>query len=97
MKKILSVFLSLSLCAMMAACGGQSSSAPAAPASSGGSEAAAPAASAKTFKLGHSLTESSAFHKACVKFKEIVEEKSGGSIAVEIYANAALGSEGDMA
>ena len=100
MKKILSVFLSLSLCAMMAACGGQSSSAPAtpaAPASSGGNEAATPSVAAKTFKLGHSLTESSAFHKACVKFKEIVEEKSGGSIGVEIYANAALGSEGDMA
>lgn len=55
MKKILSVFLSLSLCAMMAACGGQSSSAPAtpaAPASSGGNEAATPSVAAKTFKLG---------------------------------------------
>ena len=95
-KKLLSGILAIGMAAVLAACGGgqQAESSPAKAQTAGEKNQAA---AEKTFKIGHALTESSAFHKACLKFKEAVEEKSGGSIRVEIYANAALGSESDMA
>lgn len=93
MKKMIAAVLAASMALTMAACGGGQTAQ--SQASSGTENQAA--FGGKTFKLGHALTESSAFHTACVKFKEIVKEKSGGSLSVEIYANAALGSESEMA
>lgn len=96
MKKLVSVLFAASMMVTLAACGGGQSAAPEKQAAET-TAAAGTSAAAKTFKVGHALTESSAFHTGLVKFKELVEEKSGGSIGVEIYANAALGSEGEMA
>lgn len=48
------------------------------------------------FKFGHSMTEDSARHQSMLKFKELIEEKSGGRIKVEIYANGLLGSESEL-
>lgn len=96
MRKLLSGIVTLVMVAALTACGGgQQAETP-----SSGQQAAKTGSTVKaekTFKVGHALTESSAFHKACLKFKEAVEEKSGNTIGVEIYANAALGSENDMA
>lgn len=89
---------------MLSACGGSS-----APADSGKSDtsaagdsqaqAQAPAAdSGEKFELviGHIVDEENTWHKASLKFKEIVEEKSGGRIEVTIYPNSQLGSEVEM-
>jgi len=68
-----------------------------------GSEAEAPKEEAKadsgeTYEIviGHIVDENNTWHKASLKFKEIVEDKSGGRIKVTIYPNNQLGSEVEM-
>lgn len=48
------------------------------------------------FKFGHSMTEDSARHQSMLKFKELVEERSGNRIKVEIFANGLLGNESEL-
>lgn len=50
-----------------------------------------------TIKMGHVLNEESPFHAASVKFLELVEEKSNGSIKVEVYPSALLGNDRELA
>jgi tripartite ATP-independent transporter DctP family solute receptor len=47
----------------------------------------------KTIKFAHWYAEGHPQHLAILKFKELVEEKSNGSLIVEVYPNAQLGSE----
>ncbi len=47
-------------------------------------------------KAGHAVAEAHPYHLGLVKFKEIVEEKTGGQVTVEIFPNGTLGSERDM-
>lgn len=47
-------------------------------------------------RLGHGSAESNDRHKAILHFKDLVEEKSNGSIEVLIYPNEQLGSEAAM-
>ncbi len=47
-------------------------------------------------KLAHSGSDSHQYNIAAKKFKELVEEKTGGSVKVEIHGNATLGSEADV-
>ena len=47
-------------------------------------------------KIAHSGTEKIPRHLAFVKFKELVEEKSGGRIKVEIYPQGQLGTEAEI-
>lgn len=49
-----------------------------------------------TLRFGHIMNEDNTWHKASVKFKEEVEEKSNGRIQVKIYPNEQLGKEMDM-
>lgn len=53
---------------------------------------------AENFELviGHIVDEENTWHKASLKFKEIIEEKSAGRIKVTIYPNNQLGSEVDV-
>jgi len=66
------------------------------------SDAAAPAPSAGgkkaeyLIKVGHVVDETNAMHRGIVLFKDEVEEKSGGRIAVEIYPNGVLGGDSDL-
>jgi len=46
--------------------------------------------------ISHIVDENNTWHKASLKFKEIVEEKSNGQIKVTIYPNNQLGSEVDV-
>ncbi|ENH96141.1 TRAP dicarboxylate transporter subunit DctP [Gracilibacillus halophilus YIM-C55.5] len=46
--------------------------------------------------FGHGSAETNVRHEAAVKFKELVEEESDGSITVNIYPNETLGSEPEM-
>jgi len=59
---------------------------------------AASMASAQTYKmkLGHASSIESTRHKALLVFKDYVEQKSGGKLAVEIFPAASLGSESEM-
>lgn len=47
-------------------------------------------------KLAHQVAEQAALHKGAIKFKEIVEKESGGTIEVQVFPNGQLGSEKDM-
>lgn len=105
MKK-LNRLIALSTAAVLAAgvltgCGGgasDNSSAPAAePAADGAAEAAKVDTSGDVEKIelvfSHINAETHTWHKMAVKFKELIEEKSGGNITVTIYPNNQLGSE----
>lgn len=49
-----------------------------------------------TLRAGHAVNEGHAYHRGLEKFKSLVEEKTGGTVQVEIYPNASLGDERDM-
>lgn len=51
------------------------------------------AQNAKIIKLTHVVNEQDAFHVSALKFKEIVEEKTGGKFVIELHPNAELGDE----
>ena len=49
-----------------------------------------------TLKFGHLSSEDNTWHKAAVKFKELVEERSQGKVQVKVYPNSQLGKEMDI-
>ena len=49
-----------------------------------------------TLKFGHLANEENVWHKAALKFAELVEEKSGGRIEVKVYPNEQLGKEMEL-
>lgn len=48
------------------------------------------------YTMGHGAAEGSIGDLYCLKFKEIVEAKSGGKIKVNVYAGSQLGTYGEM-
>lgn len=44
-------------------------------------------------KLAHVVNEKDGFHSAALKFQELVKEKTGGKVEIEIFPNATLGDE----
>ena len=103
MKKLIALILILLMCmSLFAACGGNEespdTSKPAdAPAPADTSESAEEPAKAPadtiTFRFAHNNTEDSSIGQAALKFKELVEEKSNGTLIIEVYPNAQLGDE----
>ena len=57
---------------------------------------AAPAPAALNIKLGVVTKPGSAQNVAAEKFKELVEQRSGGNVTVKIYHSASLGSETEI-
>ena len=47
-------------------------------------------------RFGHDDSNTSTYHYGIMKFKDLVEERSGGRIAVEVFPSAQLGSSRDM-
>lgn len=82
----------------LTACGSSSSStatttAAAAAAEDGGDGAASTEVEEINLVFSHINAETHTWHKMAVKFKELLEEKSGGKITVTIYPNSQLGTE----
>ena len=87
----------------LAGCGSKAeetkAAAPAATEAAKETEAAAPAGDAAAeveeidLVFSHINAETHTWHKMAVKFKELIEEKSGGKITCTIYPNNQLGSE----
>ncbi|WP_404464378.1 TRAP transporter substrate-binding protein [Vreelandella aquamarina] len=46
-----------------------------------------------TLRLAHVVNEQDGFHIAATKFEELVEERTGGKVNIEIFPNASLGDE----
>lgn len=49
-----------------------------------------------TLKFGHVFNADHSQAKGAVKFKELLEQKTGGSVKVQVYPNSQLGAEKDM-
>lgn len=49
-----------------------------------------------TIRIAHTHTEEGLYYKGSVRFKEIVEERSGGRIKVEHFPNGQLGADRDI-
>ncbi len=64
--------------------------------SGGKEEAAEKSAEPVVCKIAHSGTEKIPRHLAFVRFKSLVEERSNGSITVEIYPQGQLGTEAQL-
>ena len=47
-------------------------------------------------RLGHITGESDPWHLGALKFAELVKEKTGGEIEVEVYASSMLGNDRDL-
>lgn len=95
MKKFLSLILVLGLSAtLLAGCGGSKTETPATN-SGNGDAAQSESAGYDTLNIiaAHGATEAVAEHAGFVKFKELVEERSGGSVTVDIYPNQQLGGD----
>lgn len=57
---------------------------------------AAPKFEKMEIKLGHSGVVDMNYHKASVKFSELVKERTGGAVDVQVFPANQLGSEKDM-
>lgn len=83
-KRFLVLMLIVSLVTMtFAACGGEKT----------GDTSSDSPVKVKTIKIAHWYAEDHPQHKSLLKFKELVEERSEGSLKVDIYPNSQLGSE----
>ena len=49
-----------------------------------------------TLKFGHVFNSDHSQAKGAAKFKELLEQKTGGSVKVQVYPNSQLGAEKDM-
>lgn len=49
-----------------------------------------------TFQVGHVVTTDHSYHLGLQRFAELLDEKSGGRIALEIFPSAQLGNESDL-
>lgn len=99
MRRVISLAIVSVMLLGLAACGGTQKPGPAASSAASGSKSDPPApAPADTVKIrfGHSGTEEHQYHVFATKFKEIVEQESGGRITVEIFPNAVLGNDREM-
>lgn len=102
-KRLVALGLAATMVLSLSACGGRNAgnktAATKAPenAVAGESNGGEQAASSVTIRIGHVESEDRSTHKALVEyFKKTVEEKSNGSITVEIYPNSALGGDSEL-
>lgn len=99
MKKATALALTAAMALSLTACGGRNSSSQSSSTSSSAnaSDSTNSSSAAITIKIGHVEAEDRSTHQALVKyFQEPVEEKSGGSIKVEIYPNSQLGGDTEL-
>ena len=88
MKKLLALILTCVMLVSLTACGGKKEEAPAA---SGKTEAAEPI----TLKFNHTDTAETSYHAAFLRFADAIEEKTGGTVKMQVYANGELAGERD--
>lgn len=104
-KRILAALLCGAMAVGLTACGGgQDNASAGGSATDGSTDTAAPAgdsstgdsAAAVTINVGYENATSEPAAKAAERWKELVEEKSGGSITLELFPNSTLGKKNDL-
>lgn len=101
MKKILSFLIAAMLvAAALSGCGNSGNDSGSTTAANGESGSAASqntgSSDSIVIKVAHGATEDHSTHIGWLKFKEVVEEKSGGTMTVEIYPNQQLGGDSEV-
>ena len=101
MKKAISLVLALTMCvSLLSACdsgSGGKQTGSMQPTQAAGDTSNYPTADKPiTLSFGHISPDTSDMHANAVKFKEAVEELTGGAVLIEIYPNGQLGSEETM-
>lgn len=103
--KLLSTILAASMMAVICACGSSDSGTSSVSSDleqtsvkSNESNKTISSSDGETYELvfAHIADEGNSWHKAALKFKELVEENSDGRIEVKIYPNNTLGSESEV-
>lgn len=94
MKKAIALALTLAMTVSMTACGGASSTAAASTATSTAASTAATGEDYGTYNWVAAMTvaETTTNYKMVEKFADLINEKSGGSITVELYPGGQLGN-----
>jgi TRAP-type transport system periplasmic protein len=91
LKKIASALIAAMVLTVVAGCGGSKPAAPA-PAAGGAPAAAAPKIKAREIKMGITAADTSTWTDSAKKFKEIVEQETGGAVQVGLFPNSQLAS-----
>lgn len=93
MKKSVSIFLLIALVFSLSACGGtpQNTKTP-----DPGASSQPPSSDPITLKVSYAESQGDPKYDAMLEFKEYVEEKSAGSIIIELYGSNELGSNADV-
>ncbi|MCY6484132.1 TRAP transporter substrate-binding protein [Clostridium aestuarii] len=86
MKKVFSYIMVLALMVSLIGCGSEKSST---------NSEDNKKQEVKTMRIAHTLAPDSHYNKGLIKFGELLEEKSGGQLKVELFHSAQLGSERD--
>lgn len=86
-KKLMTGFVTFSLLTTLTACGNDDSS---------NTDGSSNVGEVTKLRLGHITNESDAWHLGAEKFAELVEEKTDGSVIVEIYPSSTLGNDRDL-
>jgi len=97
--KVCSIVLAFSLLLLVAACGNsdnQGSSGSGTDSGNNGGQQASSEFEPYTLKFGHHLAEDHILHKQVQKFAEILAEKTGGQVKVDIYPAGQLGQQKDL-
>jgi len=92
MKKLFAILLSLAMVLSLAACGGGGNTAPA---DDGGDSADAPEGGGETIVLraSSSTAPTHPYNLGLEKFAELVKERTGGAVQIDIFPSAQLGDE----
>ncbi|MEA4932836.1 MAG: C4-dicarboxylate TRAP transporter substrate-binding protein [Lawsonibacter sp.] len=101
MKKKLALLLAAALCLSVCTTGcGKSSSGSAGSSTSSGSSTSTPSSSTPadvvTIQVGFENTADEPIGKAVQKWSDLVNEKSGGTMKLELFPNSALGSKSEL-
>lgn len=91
MRKALSLILALALAASLAACGTSGKTAAASKSAAAGTAAAS--GSARVLRLSTHLSADHGCVQMANKFNELLQQKSNGSLSVEIYTDGQLGGQ----
>ncbi len=93
MKKVLALILVLTMAMSLVGCGSDTETETKTETTTDGGSSEV---EAQTLKLAHNLNEEHTVHLALVDFANRVEEKSNGSVKVDIFPNGQLGSESEV-
>ena len=92
MKKFLSLVLVLGLsAALLAGCGGSSNEEPAGDSGESGGDASG--YDTLNIIAAHGAAETTSENLSFLKFEELIEERSGGAVTVDLYPNQQLGGD----